>query len=675
MASRSLTSAAVSADAGPIEKVKMDDCINEVQKYVDDPGNAWWDSWTQNYKENVTLLNKKKEKDYRVKYVKTVREALLAENALIQFRYDRVPSWVSETKRGPCSLTNHNNFLTLVKNELKFKQEDPTREPSEAEIKAAWDEKQQTTNIPLEPINNRLQRLFKERELTEREAAVSLAAREKEVSGKEKTPEQMREEKRAKAEKQKAKEVKDAADSAMYLQQQAERDAIRAAQGKRVPKAKNMFEGGGSDSDESNYGLAGLPDLCFEENETFMTDEKNVKVEDYQKAKSAAAVFLKLMDLARGQLARLDEFTRRDAQKLLSDILKLFSKIRGTARAAVKQAILYAVYKLGFPGLTQSSQDPFLNIALFGKAGTGKTVVAKLISQVYGMSGILLYNGVVKEYTAKDLTGAYLGQSGKIMFEKLMGGLEQVVFVDEAYALVACEKDPETKKKKINQNASTYGLESIAELLKFTDEYRGKQVVIVAGYRGDMDSCFFGANEGLPRRFPVQLDLISYDTTGLMEIFMLNINPDANNMSPEVQIHLKKHVRAKFKQAVADADPSGKKTDALFKYQGGDMLNLGQAFMDLSNQQKIATKRGGLGFQGLEYAEVRALFDETLDAFVQDRKEFIENTRSPVREGRGGLETIRRILQDRSASAKPRVEGGRTRRRKKRTRHRRFFRK
>ena len=670
MASRSLTEA-VSADTGPIEKVKVDDCIKEVEKYVDDPANAWWDAWTQNYKQNVTLLNKKKERDYRVKYVKMVREALLAENALIQFRYDRVPSWVSETKRGPCSLTNHNNFLTLVKNELKFKQEDPTREPSEAEIKAAWDEKQQTTNIPLEPIHKRLQRLFKERDLTEREAMVSLAAREKEVSAKEKTPEQMREEKRLKAEKQKAK---DAADSAMYLQQQAERDALRSAQGKRVPKPKNV-EGGGSDSDEPNYELAELPDLCFEENEAFMTDEKNVKVEDYQKAKSAAAVFLKLMDLARGQLARLDEFTRRDAQKLLSDILKLFSKIRGTARAAVKQAILYEVYKLGFPGLTQSSQEPFLNIALFGKAGTGKTVVAKLISQVYGMSGILLYNGVVKEYTAKDLTGAYLGQSGKIMFEKLMGGLEQVVFVDEAYSLVACEKDPETKKKRINQNASTYGLESIAELLKFTDEYRGKQVVIVAGYRGDMDSCFFGANEGLPRRFPIQLDLVSYDSAGLMEIFMLNINPEANHMSAEVQIQLKKHVRAKFKEAVAEVDPSSRKTDALFKYQGGDMLNLGQAFMDLSNQQKIATKRGGLGFEGLTYPQVRALFDETFAAFFKDRKEFIENTRSPVREGRGGLETIRRILQDRSASARPRVEGGRTRRRKKRTRHRRLFRK
>jgi hypothetical protein len=634
---RSLTSASMD---GPIEKVRVDDCIEEVKKYVADPTHPWWNSWLENYKVNVIRLNEKKKRDYYGKYVKMVKESLLAENALIQFRYDSVPRWLLESKSRPCSLTNHNNFLTLVRNELKFKQDDPLREPTDAEIMAAWKEKEKTTNIPIQPITELVKKLERDKQLSDREDVIALRARFAAAEASEKVEEKKRQEKPA------------------LFEEEFRRRGIGGAPRRAVePPAQQAA------TEDFEYKKTNFVDECFEENETFMTDEKNVKVEEYQKSKSASSIFLTLIDLATTQIDHFKNFEKQDVYKLMTDILGLFAKIRGKAREAVKQTILYEVYKLGFPGLTQSSQEPFLNIALFGKAGTGKTVVAKLISQVYGMSGLLLYDGIVKEYTAKDLTGSYLGQSGKIMFEKLINGLEQVVFIDEAYSIVACEKDPETKKKVINQNASTYGLESIAEMLKFTDEYRGKQVVIVAGYRGDMDSCFFGANEGLPRRFPIQLDLLSYDTTGLMEIFMLNINADANKMNVDIQTRLKAHIVKMFDRAVAEIDPNGRNSDTLFKYQGGDMLNLGQAFMDKSNQQKIATHRKGEGYANLDYRQIRFIFDEIFEKFFIDRKEFIENTKSPVQKGQ--VDTIRRLKRDFLVQK----EGG-TRKKRKKTKRR-----
>jgi Cdc6-like AAA superfamily ATPase len=82
-----------------------------------------------------------------------------------------------------------------------------------------------------------------------------------------------------------------------------------------------------------------------------------------------------------------------------------------------------------------------------------------------------------------------------------------VLFLDEAYALVA------TGAK------NDFGLVAIDTLLARMENDRDRLVVIVAGYRADLDR-FLDTNEGLRSRFTRSIDFPSYSANELVEIAM-----------------------------------------------------------------------------------------------------------------------------------------------------------
>ena len=73
----------------------------------------------------------------------------------------------------------------------------------------------------------------------------------------------------------------------------------------------------------------------------------------------------------------------------------------------------------------------------------------------------------------------------------------------------------------MNQNSSdTFGHEAIDTLLKRMEDDRGKYVVIVAGYKRNMDD-FIQSNPGLKSRFTTYIHLEDYNADELYSLFEL----------------------------------------------------------------------------------------------------------------------------------------------------------
>jgi type VII secretion ATPase EccA len=104
-----------------------------------------------------------------------------------------------------------------------------------------------------------------------------------------------------------------------------------------------------------------------------------------------------------------------------------------------------------------------------------------------------------------DLIGQHIGETEAKTNGVIDSALDGVLFLDEAYALVS------TGAK------NDFGLVAIDTLLARMENDRERLVVIVAGYRADLDR-FLDTNEGLRSRFTRSIDFPSYSAKELVEI-------------------------------------------------------------------------------------------------------------------------------------------------------------
>ncbi|MFW0148570.1 type VII secretion AAA-ATPase EccA [Mycobacterium sp. smrl_JER01] len=144
------------------------------------------------------------------------------------------------------------------------------------------------------------------------------------------------------------------------------------------------------------------------------------------------------------------------------------------------------------------------HLVFAGPPGTGKTTIARVVAKIYCGLG-LLKKETVREVHRADLIGQHIGETEAKTNAIIDSALDGVLFLDEAYALVS------TGAK------NDFGLVAIDTLLARMENDRDRLVVIVAGYRKDLDT-FLDTNEGLRSRFTRSIDFPSYSGKELVEI-------------------------------------------------------------------------------------------------------------------------------------------------------------
>lgn len=233
------------------------------------------------------------------------------------------------------------------------------------------------------------------------------------------------------------------------------------------------------------------------------------------------------------------EIDKINQAKRLQELLEELSSLIGLEEVKVEINSLINLIKVRKmrESYCMPTMDITYHMVFTGNPGTGKTTVARLVAQIYKELGILS-KGHLIEVDRSGLVAGYVGQTAmkvKEVIEKAMGG---VLFIDEAYSLA-------------NKNdANDFGSEAIDTLVKMMEDHRDDLVVIVAGYKNEMDS-FLKANTGLISRFNKFVDFKDYTNEQLMDILQMLADKSGVELEEEAKeiiFHILKEMTPEKKQ-------------------------------------------------------------------------------------------------------------------------------
>lgn len=197
-------------------------------------------------------------------------------------------------------------------------------------------------------------------------------------------------------------------------------------------------------------------------------------------------------------------------EKKVGELERLLSELDDlVGLTAVKEEVRSLINLIKVRNLRKQHHMPLMDMSYHmvftGNPGTGKTTVARLIAAIYRELG-LLSKGTLIETDRSGLVAGYVGQTAIKVREVVNKALGGVLFIDEAYSLSS-------------QCANDFGDEAIETLVKMMEDHRDDLVVIVAGYKDEMQT-FLKSNTGLTSRFNKFIEFEDYSDDELVEIMM-----------------------------------------------------------------------------------------------------------------------------------------------------------
>ena len=166
------------------------------------------------------------------------------------------------------------------------------------------------------------------------------------------------------------------------------------------------------------------------------------------------------------------------------------------------------------------------HLVFSGNPGTGKTIVARLFSEILYNNNIIQENKLV-EVGRTDLVGEYVGQTApkvRKAFDDARGG---GLFIDEAYSLIpSSERD--------------FGHEAISALIQEMENRRDEVLVIFAGYE-ELMARFIETNPGLSSRISREIKFLDYTIDQLIAILELMINKRHYQLTDDCKAVLHQH--------------------------------------------------------------------------------------------------------------------------------------
>ena len=271
----------------------------------------------------------------------------------------------------------------------------------------------------------------------------------------------------------------------------------------------------GREDIKNNYFMFNIDGLNPDKQDIYNDILDNVKLDDDKKVSLLdyiSSTYNKDIDYVsyKNDLIKYISFNK-DIPTLKKDktVEEIFSELNELVGLNKVKKVLYElvdVIKLKEKaGSDLKIKDMNLHMVFLGNPGTGKTTIARLISDILYNLKYIKENKLV-EVSVKDLVAEYVGQTApktNAVIEKAMNG---VLFIDEAYALAST-------------NDSSYNDEAIATLIQAMENYRDKLVVIFAGYTKEMQA-FLNSNSGITSRIGYTLEFDDYTTDELIQIFM-----------------------------------------------------------------------------------------------------------------------------------------------------------
>ncbi len=171
------------------------------------------------------------------------------------------------------------------------------------------------------------------------------------------------------------------------------------------------------------------------------------------------------------------------------------------------------------------------HLVFTGNPGTGKTTVARLLSEILRSLGVVS-KGHLVETDRSHLVAGYVGQTAVRTREVMESALGGTLLIDEAYALArGSEQD--------------FGREAIDTIVKFMEDHRDDLAVIAAGYPEEM-ATLIDANPGLKSRFTRTIHFPDYTTDELVAIFRSMGDANRYSLDPPAAERL---------EALVDAEP------------------------------------------------------------------------------------------------------------------------
>lgn len=206
------------------------------------------------------------------------------------------------------------------------------------------------------------------------------------------------------------------------------------------------------------------------------------------------------------------EAVLRDSRSNLPDLEELLKELDSmVGLQSVKETVRQAVRTQQYQKLVAEQMKVPVDFCpehmLFvGPPGTGKSTVAKLLTKIYCALGIVKDPNRCVTVTRADLNSKYVGgalEAAKKKIEEARGG---VLFVDEAYSLVQDEQD-------------TNGIQVLTALMYAIEEYRGEILLIMAGYKEQLDEMIRKYNPGMASRISKTVCFEPYTVEEMVRIF------------------------------------------------------------------------------------------------------------------------------------------------------------
>jgi SpoVK/Ycf46/Vps4 family AAA+-type ATPase len=215
-------------------------------------------------------------------------------------------------------------------------------------------------------------------------------------------------------------------------------------------------------------------------------------------------------------LTELDQFIGMDSVK--TEIRKLATKLMMDKKMQEK----------GFADAELTN----VHIVLTGNPGTGKTTIANKLGEIFKAIGLLPSDRVVVK-EPKDILSSIVNDSSKRMDKACDEAMGATLLIDEAYNLAKVDGVG---------NVDETGRQAVEALMTRMSNDAGKFVVIVAGYKNEVDRFIQKANPGLDRRFTTRLHIEDYTANQLVDIYKLNARKNKLNLTQEAEVRLHKLV-------------------------------------------------------------------------------------------------------------------------------------